>query len=214
MDDSNAPDDALRLPDAVLAAAEAALNAALALDAEGAARLADLQGRVLLLVLAGFGTRVYVIPSESGLMLFGDYEAEPDCVVRGTPAALLRMALSEHREDSVFEGEIDIDGDNALAQRLGEILRGLDIDWEEHVSHLVGDTLAHQLGRRARAAGRWARRSAGIFRQDLREYLQEEGRFLPTHEELRGFLDEVDTVRDDVERLDARIRRLAKVRGK
>ncbi len=201
--------EGIQIPEAVLAAIEGAINAVLALDAEGAHRLAPIQGRVLLVELIGFGTRIYVVPGEAGLLLYGAYDAPPDCTVRGTPAALLRMALSEHREDAVFEGAIEIDGDNGVAQTLGEVVQGLDIDWEELLAKLVGDTLAHRIGLQARASGRWAQRTGETLTQDLREYLQEEARVLPGNAELDGFLADVDSLRDDVERLAARVERLA-----
>ena len=198
----------IQLPDALLAAAEAVVNQVLALDPEGAARLAPVEGRVLLLELTGFGTRIYVVPGESRLFLFGAYDAEPDCIVRGSPVALLGMVLAEHREDAVFAGAVSIDGDNRPAQVLGEVLRGLDIDWEEQLSKLLGDTLAHQLMSRARAGERWAERSGDIAGQNVREYLQEEAAVLPSRAELADFLAEVDNLRDDVERLAARVQRL------
>jgi len=205
--------DGIQLPDTVLAAAEAAVNRLLALDPEGAARLKPIQGRVLRVELTGFGTRLHLIPSDTGLMLYGDYDADPDCIVRGTPAALLRMAVAEHREDQVFAGAIRIDGDNGIAQTLGDVLKGLDIDWEEQTSRLLGDTLAHRIGLQSRAAGRWSRRTGDVLTRDLREYLIEEGRLLPGHDDMRAFLDGVDTLRDDIERLQARLERLAKRLG-
>jgi ubiquinone biosynthesis protein UbiJ len=203
----------IQLPDALLAAAEGAVNALLALDPEGAARLAEVQGQVLQLDLLGFGTRLYVVPGDARLLLFGAYEATPDCIVRGSPVALLNMVLAEHREDAVFAGTIQIEGDNRLAQGLGEVFRGLDIDWEEQLSKLLGDTLAHQLMQRARTGERWASRSGNIARDNLREYLQEEAAVLPSRQELDEFLAAVDTLRDDVERLEARVERLARQRG-
>lgn len=205
----DAPHSGIQIPDALLAAAEGTINAVLALDPEGAARLGSVQGRVLLVELDGFGTRIYVVPGESGLLLSGAYEAEPDCTVRGSPAALLRMAMAEHREDSVFEGAVQIDGDNRVAQALGEVFQGLDIDWEEQLSKLIGDTLAHRIMRQARAGERWARQSGDTLTRDAREWLQEEGRILPTDDEMQAFLDGVDSIRDDVERLAARVERLA-----
>jgi len=201
--------EGIQIPDAVLATVEGMINSVLALDAEGAHRLAPIQGRVLLVELASFGSRIYIVPGESGLLLYGAYDAPPDCTVRGTPAGLLSMALSEHREDAVFEGAVEIDGDNQVAQTLGEVFQGLDIDWEELLSKVVGDTLAHRIGIQARAGGRWAERTGDTLTQDIREYLQEEGRLLPGREEMRAFLADVDTLRDDVERLAARIERLA-----
>jgi ubiquinone biosynthesis protein UbiJ len=208
-EDGAAPDTAgIQLPDPLLAAAEGTLNRVLALDPEGASRLAAVQGQVLLVEFAGFGTRLFVVPGESGLFLYGAYEAEPDCIVRGSPVALLSMMTAEHREDAVFRGGIEIDGDNRVAQTLGEVMRGLDIDWEEQLSKLLGDTLAHRLMVRARAGGRWAERSGDVARENLREYLQEEAGVVPSRAELEDFFAAVDTLRDDVERLAARVERL------
>jgi len=201
-------DTGLPVPDPVLAAIEASINHLLALDPEGASRLAKHQGRVLLLELTGFGTRVYLIPGERGVQLYGAYDAEPDCTVRGTPAALLRMALARHREDAIFAGAVEIDGDNGLAQGIGDVFYGLDIDWEEQLARIVGDTAAHRIGVQARASEGWARRSGDVLTQDLREYLIEEARLLPSHDELQAFMDAVDRTRDDCERLAARVDRL------
>lgn len=203
----------IQLPDALLAAAEGTVNGVLALDPEGAARLAGVQGQVLRLDLTGFGTHLYVVPGEDRLFLFSAYEAPPDCVVRGSPVALLGMVLARNREDAVFAGTVQIDGDNRLAQTLGDVFRGLDIDWEEQLSKLLGDTLAHRLVQRAQAGSRWAGRSGDVAAQNLREYLQEEAAVLPSRSELEAFLAAVDTLRDDVERLAARVERLQRQRG-
>ncbi|MBK5940608.1 SCP2 sterol-binding domain-containing protein [Halochromatium roseum] len=200
-------------PSALLAAAEAVINRVLALDPEGAARLARVQGQVLRVELLGFGIHLFVVPEAAALRLFGDYAAEPDCILRATPAALLGMALAQHREDEVFSGAVQIDGDNGLAQTIGDVCKGLDIDWEEQLAALVGDNIAHQLGNQARAASRWAERSRHSLQTDVRESLIEEGRFLPSETEVRDFLDGIDRLRDDVERLEARVERLARLQS-
>lgn len=208
-----ASESSLTPPAALLAAAQALVNRTLALDPEGAARLAKVQGRVLRVELIGLGLHLYVVPEGAGLGLFGDYAAEPDCSVRATPAALLSMVLAEHREDEVFSGAVQIDGDNGLAQTIGEVFKGLDIDWEEQLATITGDSVAHQIGNQARAGSRWAKRSGQTLQTDLREYLIEEGRFIPSEMELQGFLDGVDRLRDDVDRLEARVERLARQRS-
>lgn len=201
----------LPIPDAVLAAAENAINAVLRLDPEGAARLGAIAGQVLRVELTGLGSHIDVVPGERTLALFsqyGDSDSRPDCIVRATPGALLGMLLAEHREDAIFAGSVQIEGDNRLAQTLGEVVHGLDIDWEERLSRILGDSLAHRLGVTARASGRWAQRTGAALGENLREYLVEEGQLLSGPTELQGFCDAVDLVRDDVERLEARILRL------
>jgi len=202
--------DGLQLPDAAAAAVEQAINGYLALDPEGAARLVRLHGRIICIEVAGFGTRLYVVPGTNGVQVFGDYAGEPDCVLRGPPLALARIGISQRKEDQLFSGEVQISGDTHLAQELGRLIAGIEVDWEEHLSRVIGDPAAHQIGETIRAGGRWGRRSADTLAQDLKEYLQEEGRLLPTRYEVQAFLDDVDTLRDDVERLGARIDRITK----
>lgn len=207
--DADPTGEGLRVPEAALAALEALVNRYLALDREGSRRLAALQGRVFLIEVAGFETRLYLIPGADRIQLFGGYAGAPDCILRGSPAALARLGLSRRREGQLFGGEVQIQGDTHLAQDLGELLGGIEVDWEEQLARLVGDPAAHQVGSGVRAAGRWGRRSADTLMQDVREYLQEEGRLVPSRYEVEAFLDRVDVLRDDVERLEARIERLA-----
>ena len=197
------------IPHAALAALETTANRYIALDPEGAERLAELQGRIVVIEVTGFGTRLFVIPGTKGLQLFGDYAGEPDCVLRGPPLALARMCVSQQKEDQLFSGEVQIEGDTHLAQAFGDLVSGLEVDWEEQLSLLVGDGLAHRAGSGVRAAGRWGRRTGDTLTEDVKEYLQEEARLLPGRYEIQSFLDDVDHLRDGVERLAARIERLA-----
>ena len=191
-----------------LAGLEAAINGYLTLDPEGAARLAPLAGRIIACEFTGFGQRLYFIPGVQGFQLFGDYAAEPDCLIRGSPLGLAGLGLGKRPEEALFSGQVEVVGDSALAQRFGDCLASIRIDWEEQLSRLTGDPLAHALGNQVRAAGRWGQRALDHLGLDLQEYLKEEGRLLPTRYEVEGFLDAVDRLRDDGERLAARVERL------
>ncbi|EIC21378.1 ubiquinone biosynthesis accessory factor UbiJ [Thiorhodovibrio frisius] len=208
MSESGSENGGIQIPDALLLSLQESVNRFLALDPEGAERLSDVQGQVLLIELEGFGTRIFVVPGHHTLGLYASYDAEPDCRVRGTPAALLRMSLADHREDEVFSGAIEITGDNQVAQRVGDVFRNLDIDWEEQLARLFGDSVARQIGQQARNVKEWTERGGDTLTQNLREFLQQESRLLPSDTELRQFLNGVDIFRDDVERLAARVDRL------
>ena len=202
--------DGIQIPDAALAAFEQGLNHYIALDPEGAQRLAPLQGRIVCLELIGFGSRLIVIPGADRLQIFNDYAADPDCTLRGTPIGFARMALAEHREDELFSGQVSVEGNTEVAHAFGDFVAGLEVDWEEQLARLLGDPIAHQIGTRLRSTADWSRQSAQDLTRDLSEYLQEESRLLPTHYEVQAFLDAVDTLRDDTERLAARVERLAR----
>lgn len=203
-------DSGLQIPDGVLAVIEGLVNRALALDPEGAAALDELAGRVIAIEVKGFGTRVTLIPGAGRIQLFGFYDAEPDCLIQGSPFGLLQLVLAKRKERPLVTGEVEIQGDATLAHALSAALARLDIDWEEQLARIIGDPFAYQVSRKVQAAQAWTERTAESFAANLSEYLQEERRLLPTRYEVEAFLHEVDVLRDDVERLEARIERLAR----
>lgn len=204
------PGTRFELPAAVLGALEAGLNRYIALDPEGARGFEAIDGRIIAIEVKGIGVRLTLIPGTGGVQLFGAYDAAPDCLIRGTPLALARMAAAERKESELGAGAVEIEGDTSIAHDLAKAMAGLDVDWEEQLSRVLGDPIAHQLGEGVRAAADWGRRTSGTLRTNLKEYLEEEGRLLPGRYELDAFLAEVDGLRDDVERLEARIQRLTR----
>jgi ubiquinone biosynthesis protein UbiJ len=186
---------------------EEAGNRLLRLDPETLRRLGDLQGRVLCIEFRDLGRRLYLYPSESGFRIAAESEQPPAVTLRATLATFARLGLGAET-DTLRAGELDIEGDAALGQRLQRIFRNLDLDWEEPLARLFGDPLGHELGRAARAAFAWHRQALKTFGLNTAEYLQEEARLLPVRDEVEAFLNGVDGVRADVDRLAARLQRL------
>ena len=193
---------------AALASLEQLLNQAIRLDPEAPARLVPLHGRVIRLELVGLGLSILLIPEPGGMQLLSRFEGEPDCTLRGTPLDLARMRSSRESADQLFSGAVEIEGDSGLARQFGEFLSALDIDWEEQLSRLTGDVIAHEVGNLARGLFSWGRQLRRTSGMNLQEYLQEELRLLPSRNEIESFLADVDQLRDDVERLSARLDRL------
>jgi ubiquinone biosynthesis protein UbiJ len=189
------------------AALESALNFYLGQDPESARRSAALQGKVIALDITGTGLTLYFLPDADGLQVLGHYEGDIDTRLSGSPLGLARLGL-DRREDALFQGAVKIDGDTAVGQQFQELLAGTDWDWEEQLSRVTGDVFAHQAGRLAARAARLWRDSRETLAADCSEFLQEEAHLLPTRIEVAYFLDAVDRLRDDTERLAARVERL------
>ena len=68
------------------------------------------------------------------------------------------------------------------------------------------------MGSALRQAADWGRRSSGLIAANLREFLQEEQRDIPSSYEMGRFSRDVQTLRDDVERAEARLDRLERKR--
>ena len=154
--------------------------------------------------LDGWGQIVYLLPGVDGVRVVERHEGEPSVWVRGVPLALLR----QWRGDPAVGGEGAIEGDIAVGQAFQAILARVNIDWEEQLSKAVGDVAAHQLGNLWRGLRGWGRRSADTLARDGVEYLQQELHALPPRPVVERFLSAVDTLREDADRLAARVERL------
>ena len=196
------------LPATLLAGLEAALNRYLRLDPDAMAGMAALQPRSIAIELQPLQLTLYVVPGEHGVRLRSRLETEPDTVLRGTPLGLAQLGLGSQSGKPLFSGNVSIEGDVETGQAFKAILDEMDIDWEEQISRLTGDVIAHQLGNTARRAVAALRRGRLTLEQDLNEYLHEELRLLPARVEIENFSADVAALAMDTDRLAARIGRL------
>lgn len=193
---------------------EAAINQGLALalnqyeDSAARRRMQALDGKVVAIDLLGANSSFYLIFDGDSIHVQNYLQGQPDTRIAGTPLTLLRASLEGSRPQGLFSGDVTITGDAELGRQVNALLDELDIDWEEHLSHILGDVLAHEIGSRTRALGSWARQALETLGRDGGEYLREETRLLVSRQELEDFLAAVDVCRDDVARLEKRLARL------
>ena len=100
---------------------------------------------------------------------------------------------------------MEIRGDAELAQKFRELVLLLRPDPEEELSLLVSDVPAHQIGRFARMALGWTRKAAATTAGNLAEYFGHERHDLVPRNEGEQFLRGVDSLREDLDRLEARV---------
>lgn len=198
----------MSIADIAASTLQSAFNRCLAFDTLSRSRFAKLQGKVIAIELQSVGVTVFVMPEAAQVALRAVHEGEVDVTLSGSPFAFARMGMADDSADSLFKGDVTLQGDSALGQRFGEIVKDLDIDWEEMASRVMGDALAHKLGDAVRGGAAWSRDNFASSQQTLAEYLQEELRQLPVRDEVDDFLTNVDTLRNDVDRAEARIKRL------
>ncbi|HZT02084.1 MAG TPA: SCP2 sterol-binding domain-containing protein [Steroidobacteraceae bacterium] len=133
-----------------------------------------------------------------------------DAEIIGGPLSLLALGGGSAADTSLSRGEVEVRGDAELAQKFRELARLLAPDPEEELSILIGDVAAHRLGRLTRGALTWTRSAAATLLQDVGEYFSHERADLVSREEGEQFLRGVDALREDVDRLDARLELLTR----
>ncbi len=167
-----------------------------------------LDGKLIAIRVRDTGLAGYFEIGRDSLDLTTGSDGEPDVVITGSLVSLALMA----GEDAIRDGSLDLTGDAATAQAFQQLLTHARPDIEEELSAIIGDTAAHGLGECARAVAQWARETRSIMGDNIREYLQEESRDVPSRYEVEQFSRRVGQLRDDVDRLAARVRRLGENR--
>ena len=150
---------------------------------------------------------MYFEISNGVIALTTDSDSDPDILITGSLLTLARMAGSSG-EEALRDGTLQITGDVRTAKAFQELLDCAKPDIEEELSSLIGDAAAHRLGSFARGVGSWSRDARSTMGSNIREFLQEESRDLPSRYELERFTEQLDALRDGVARLEARFDRL------
>jgi ubiquinone biosynthesis protein UbiJ len=189
---------------------EAALNRALALDPDTRDALAPLDGRCVALTIESPPLALQ-LRVEGQRLLVGPVEAEApaDLGIRATLGGLISQLPMFRRDDAPPVGRMRLEGDADLARRLQRLAERFDPDWQQPFARVFGDVLGVQIANAFAGALKQARVAGRNLAESAAEFVTEESRDVVARAELNAFHDDVDVLRDDVERMAARVARLA-----
>ena len=166
-----------------------------------------LAGTIVAVRVRNTALTAWFVVDEDNLEVTTDCDAEPDVLISGSLLTLASMAGASGTS-ALRDGSLELTGDPHVAGEFQKLLAFARPDIEEELSGVVGDVVAHRLGEFARGVGNWGRDARSTMGANIREYLQEESRDLPSRYEVDRFSDNVGTLRDDVDRLEARMQHL------
>ncbi len=175
--------------------------------AQRAAR--GLEGKSMAAEIFGLELTIHATVADTALRLSTDAGKPADVRLRATPLELARLARAD--ADELKTSRVALDGDVHVAEAFAELARLARPDIEDELSRWVGDIAAHELAEAGRALNAFAARAGRALELDTAEYVQEEQRLLPGPLEVDAFGADVDRLRDDVERAEARLERIAAV---
>lgn len=189
-----------------LAALEDMLNKALDLDPATRLQLNQHIGRSILvnvqfphlsiLVFLDEG-KVRLTPAEDHL------SHEANATVTASSFDLIKQALN--KEQVISQSGLQIEGDVFFLHELQKISHQIDIDWEFGLSQFVGDISASQIGQGVRSLFDFAKQAANAFLNNSSQFLREDAQILPKKWQVDDYIEEVQELRSDIERLEARI---------
>jgi len=192
---------------------ESIINQYLALDPEAKDKLAAFDGKVICMQFSGTAGKLFFFPEPQGLRVATRFDGQPDATITGSPLAMLKMSLVPDAAGLLLKGEVEIEGDTRLGHRFKKVFSEMDIDWSGPLSRLLGENLAYPLHQAAKRVFNRGNQAASDFSLSLGEYLQEESRDIVGETELAVFNREVDRLRDNTSRLEAKLAAYLKQRG-
>jgi ubiquinone biosynthesis accessory factor UbiJ len=176
-----------------------ALNRLLRASGWALERLRPHAGKTARLVCPPFALSVTVL--ESGEFAAASAEAQPDVTIRATAPLLLRLAAG----DEAARSDVTVSGDVQFAATIDLLRRTLGWDYEDDLSRIFGDVVAHRAVSAGRELDRWARAALHNLGLAMAEYWTHERPLIASSQSLQEFNEEIDQLRDDAERLEKRM---------
>jgi ubiquinone biosynthesis protein UbiJ len=186
-------------------------NAVLAEDITLQEALRPYHGHVIAIVVQGIDVVGYV-QIHDGQVVFDNKPPESDQVTRvqAAPSVYLRMLQDYSRGGAMRMQGLRIEGDADLISQLLRLAKSMPIDWERIIEAHWGGAIAHVGGRAWKALSQGLMFAQEATRDNMRDAIHDEWELAPSPGAFTEFSEQVETLRDTVDRLAARIAYLQK----
>jgi ubiquinone biosynthesis protein UbiJ len=161
-----------------------------------------LRGRRLAIQISGTPWRAVI--ESTGRTLKLRRAGPADASIVGAPLSLLALTGADPQA-VIHRGDARIEGDGEIAQQFRELGLLLRPDLEAGMAQLLGRSGAHIAMRGLRAAAGWTRAAAWTQVRNTAEYLAHESGDLVSRPESEHYLRGVDQLREQLDRIDARL---------
>ncbi len=141
------------------------------------------------------------IVMEDGYLAISGKQENVDVAITIPSEAIASLPLGFEE----FRKKIEIHGNADFAAALSKVFTRLHWDYEEDLSHIVGDIAAHRIGTDIRALRGWFYEVKVALSANAVEYVTEEINLVINGTEIGWFVNEVDEFRDSIERLEQRL---------
>ena len=168
-------------------------------------RLARFAGKTARFNIAPFSFAYTILDDGSLRSADGAVDADTVCVI--APSLLPRLLLHDEKAHTKIHSE----GNAELLTEIFFLSRNLRWDIAEDLSSLTGDIAAERIVQTVQSAQQQLHDAAVNLSQAAAEYWTEEQPLLPKARQASEFMQQVDTLRDDVARLEQRIEHLGSI---
>ncbi len=191
----------------VTAAIESTLNTLINDDPELGRRLARLKGQVIQVHLKELNKTLTFIFSQQ-IDVLANYEGQPDCYLSLNLSILPELRDQSNITKLIKQDKVILEGDIQLAQKFSQLMTDCKPDIEEWLSRVTGDVVAHNLVQGVSNLGQFVKAKADKHQNHLAQVITEEWKLAPAPLEIAHFCDQVDDVRSQAARVEAKLNQL------
>ncbi|MDY7024934.1 MAG: SCP2 sterol-binding domain-containing protein [Pseudomonadota bacterium] len=201
----------LFLLNSLLPSIERAINPMLLSDPVNRAHLQTLAGKRLRFLCTEPELSLTIDVNPEGLHLFSDHSArqQADLTLSGDMAQWRAQLNAEPNKMAVA-----IDGDVQLAAKLLQLIEDLHIDWGALLEPKVGRTASQLFQLSAERIQHQGQVFLSSLKRNLSDFLLYESQLTVSQSEAKAFYQDVDSLRQSADRLEAKIKHFAKTQGK
>lgn len=154
-------------------------------------------------ILFNIGSMQYALTiNDNGVAEYREYMSTYDAEVTLSFASAIELMQGNKK------AKIEIKGDIDFATVISNALRDLDWDYEDDISKIIGDIPAYHLVKIAKKLVSTAKDTSFNIAETFAEYWLEEKPMIAKKRLIEQFNQEVDILRFDVDRLEAKIKKL------
>ncbi len=188
----------------VTAVIETSLNTLINDDPNLGRRLARLKGQVIQVHLKELNKTLTFVFSQQ-IDVLANYEGKPDCYLSLHLSVLPELREQANITQLIKQDKLVLEGDIQLAQKFSQLMTDCKPDIEEWMSRATGDVVAHTVVQGAKNVGSLLTSQFNKHQNHLAQVLTEEWRIAPAPLEIAYFCDQVDDVKSQAARLDAKL---------
>ena len=185
----------------------ASLNHVLAQNAWARAKLQPHAGRIAALSAPPLALRLVVAADGQVAEAAADSPADSEILLPSSAFGQVFLGFE------ALSRQISVSGNAEFAETLGFVLRNLRWDAEEDLSRVFGDVVARRMATGVAQFAQWQKDAARNLAETTADFLTEERPVLLRPDAVAAFADEVDSLRDDLARLEKRVEKLERTPG-
>lgn len=184
---------------------EQGLNGYLKLDPAWPDWLKPLHRKTLAIVLRPMKLRVLCHMGPTGIRLSSDESLVADAEIEALPSTFLAYVYTKQQNALLNDGRLQLSGDLQVIQAFEDLMNQVKPDWEALLAEKLGDVWAYRIGQGIKRSCETISKNRKLTGQQLSEYLQDELKLLPAKALLIDFYAQVDEVREQSDRLEAKL---------